>query len=712
MIIIEKTIIHNVIPFKESTIEWNKYDKVLITGINKLPGMSRNAVGKSMIVDMLVWSLWGKSTRELDKQSLRTEDRKPLYVKTFFSRDGVRYCVTRTMSSKGVVGIDLKRFYNEKIDRNFQTGKTNKITQDMIDKILDIDFISFISTSYYSQDSVNTFLNGTPKERENVITSFFSLWKWDSYKKIARDRFNENLADRNAISEKLSVYSDLVKGIDEDDVRVRKNKAYTEYTQAKEEIESLEKDYGIIREYERIKSSLFENEFVLKNAKSMFNQSMQMITDDIKKAEETIAQEDVEHTIKNIKTKIRRKSILEENYKTSSDTYEGLQTERDERLKKLHYYEASAKTCLLNAKEWGEIIKLSGDEKSCPTCGQIIHPEYEKFIINKITKNNGHLDDWKRRIVSSRKGIRKIEDSIEVIVNKRQNIQSKLNRIQAMEGELYELEEKKKLIKVKKEQIQKVTKKYNDKRKIYTALIREQKKELSSMKDKILSDTLDSYAIKNFITIQYKLLNTTDKEYRKCKNILSQYRSYKRKMAGIEKKQEGIEHNIEMYEYLVKAYIMIKLYVIDIINQSLQNQINITLSSMEIQTKVKLDIEYDKKDNSGKITKYGITLSSPDEKERNWKSFSGGEKKRITLAVYFSFQKIAEKFSKQIVNLLIFDEVFGGLDVAGRDMMMKLLDGYKNKNLFVITHLEDVMSLFKRKLTIIRHSNGVSTIEK
>ena len=703
-IIIKTLKISNIVPYEEAVMEWNKYNKVLITGINKMPGMSRNAVGKSMLADLLTWTLWGKSPRSISKDTIKINDKKASLAEVSFERDGVDYIVKKTVSPSNIVKLTIERWINEQRDNTFKPQKTIKIAQETINKIFGIDYTTFISVSYFGQDSVNVFLNGTPKEREEVIISFFSMEKWNGYKKIAKDILFDKCQMRSTLSSKLSFYEDLIKGIDPEDISVRKTAAEEMKNKIRNKLQILNSLYGLARQYDKINMELKENEFRLESAESVYKQTIKNINYDIEELSKTLIDSAT------LSTKVAYKKKLEESFSIANRQMEELIDKKEPITKKIHYYETSKRSCLKNAREWEEIITLKEDRR-CPTCNQLLSDKYISFIEDKINKNKGHAKDWEIRIEKDKDILTSIDIKIEKLATRKQSIQAKINEIHTIEGRLYDIKNKKEQIQNKKNLLAKEKASFSNKLKIYNKLIKKQKNELNNIKEKFGDKLMSADKIKELTDIQNQQLVEYENKCTEFKKILSQYRSYKRNMNGIEEQQKILEKEIKLYGYLVESYTNIKLYMIDVINQSLQNQINVLLTKMNINAKVLLDIEYDKKSGDGKISKYGVKINTTSNKEREWRSFSGGEKKRISLAVYFAFQKIAEKFSKQNVNLLLFDEVFGGLDVAGRDMMMELINEYsKYKNIYVITHLEDIMSMFENKIIIVREKNEKSRI--
>jgi len=87
------------------------------------------------------------------------------------------------------------------------------------------------------------------------------------------------------------------------------------------------------------------------------------------------------------------------------------------------------------------------------------------------------------------------------------------------------------------------------------------------------------------------------------------------------------------------------------------------------------------------------TIKSRHRDDFSYENFSEGEKKRIDLALLFTWRSVAKLKNSVNTNLLIFDEVFdGSLDINGTEEFMKLINMFAdNTNIFVITHKTDQM---------------------
>ena len=86
------------------------------------------------------------------------------------------------------------------------------------------------------------------------------------------------------------------------------------------------------------------------------------------------------------------------------------------------------------------------------------------------------------------------------------------------------------------------------------------------------------------------------------------------------------------------------------------------------------------------------TIKSRHRDTFNYNNFSEGEKKRIDLALLFTWRAIAKLKNSVNTNVLILDEIFdSSLDGQGTDDFFKILKSLSKENVFIISHKGDIM---------------------
>jgi len=100
--------------------------------------------------------------------------------------------------------------------------------------------------------------------------------------------------------------------------------------------------------------------------------------------------------------------------------------------------------------------------------------------------------------------------------------------------------------------------------------------------------------------------------------------------------------------------------------------------------------------------------------ERNYPSWSGGEKQRVSLAIDIGLSRLIAARSKHRYDILILDELFKSLDHSGRmaciDMLHELAK--EKSSLFVIDHDTDIKGAFENVVTIRKQADTATIVEE
>lgn len=109
------------------------------------------------------------------------------------------------------------------------------------------------------------------------------------------------------------------------------------------------------------------------------------------------------------------------------------------------------------------------------------------------------------------------------------------------------------------------------------------------------------------------------------------------------------------------------------------------------------------------VAKFSETLTKAG-KEVSVGSLSGGEEKGLSLCVDFALLEVLETQFGMSLNPIILDEPFDGLDAAGREIVIDLLDNLaRNRQIFVVDHASEAKALFTKSMRV-ELRNDISTI--
>ena len=101
--------------------------------------------------------------------------------------------------------------------------------------------------------------------------------------------------------------------------------------------------------------------------------------------------------------------------------------------------------------------------------------------------------------------------------------------------------------------------------------------------------------------------------------------------------------------------------------------------------------------------------------ETKYISLSGGEKRKVNLAIMLSLQDLSSKISRTDCNLIFFDEVCDNIDNLGIEAINTLLhtltNQYQDRVIFLITHNNHLLELLNETAEInIVKEKGISRI--
>jgi DNA repair exonuclease SbcCD ATPase subunit len=98
--------------------------------------------------------------------------------------------------------------------------------------------------------------------------------------------------------------------------------------------------------------------------------------------------------------------------------------------------------------------------------------------------------------------------------------------------------------------------------------------------------------------------------------------------------------------------------------------------------------------------------------EYNYKSLSGGEKRRVDIIIILAMQRFLIESSGFSSNLLVFDEIFDNLDKMGVQNVLSCIDTLfpESSCIYIITHNDSIKSLFNSVVRVVKEDD-ISRIE-
>lgn len=197
---------------------------VLIEGKNKDTKAS-NGAGKSVLIEALVWGLFGRTIRKSTEEALVNNRSKKNCV--------VRVFVNDLIIERGKRPTTLKLWRGE--EEITQDNGLN--TQNLIDELLGTNYKVFLASTVFGQSNTTAFLTASPDDKRTIIKNFLNLEtmfsKRDSVKALKSD-YNQGKkacsaviveleSTRSQYEEDIRMIEDSLDQVEDSDLQILKD---------------------------------------------------------------------------------------------------------------------------------------------------------------------------------------------------------------------------------------------------------------------------------------------------------------------------------------------------------------------------------------------------------------------------------------------------------------------------------------------------------
>jgi len=174
-----------------------------------------NGAGKSALLDAMTWALWGKARGKSDLNLVSIGGRE-MSVEFSFLLNGQEYRVVRrrSLAAQGKAGrLLLELHVRDGEGWRVLTGDSVAHTQAVIDRILGIDYETFINSAFILQNRADEFTTKQPAERKRVLAEILNLREYDEYCELAREEYRRCQVELEAIERNLQAIARSLEGL-------------------------------------------------------------------------------------------------------------------------------------------------------------------------------------------------------------------------------------------------------------------------------------------------------------------------------------------------------------------------------------------------------------------------------------------------------------------------------------------------------------------
>ena len=685
--------------FKDTMIEFPD-------GITGVIGL--NGAGKSTLFEAVAWVLYGPVSARTSIDQIKrdgAEPSDPCQVELEFIFEDDTYRVVREMSGK-----NLQASGTATVNGSIAATGAETLTK-FIQRKLGMDWKSFYTSLFAKQKELNALSSMNPSERRQLILRMLGIDVVDDIiqeirtdardKKTTVEKLQANLLDDTGRSRK-EVYQDQVQALEQQqkNLAVRIAEQKKQLQKKGEELKKIKKECDTKKhEYERTckTKEQVDEQKTLFEKKQRLDQELNTREATFRQRTEALKQQQVKLAVfTNLEKDLR---TLEAQQQKNANALENVMKKEEQLIVIIQRHEQDIKDL---TRKKNHIEKI-GPTAKCPTCERVLGQQHTTLL----QTYNKDIATHKNELTKLLDEVKTIHTDTERLSREKQALQKKglylhnqeveQGRLQATASHLAQeiAREQKEIDRLKKEsqvlrlvafdekQYELLRTNMNESYKFYQAAL----KAFDSLKD--VNQTLI----------------VKQKEQEGEHNLLLQQR---RQLEQHIKEQEVIAKNLEREQKDAQRLGMLT-EVMDSYRSYLISQIRPALSQHASELFAELtdgkysEIELDEDYNLllyDQGSAYGI--------ER----FSGGEEDLANLCMRLAISEIITERAGSVFQFIILDEIFGSQDDIRKQNIIKALNGFSSKfrQIFLITHVDDIKQFTEHTIEVTEDDTGVSTI--
>ena len=165
-------------------------DPLRFDGIHLACLTGSNGAGKSSLLDAITWALWGKARARRDDELVHM-GQNDMYVLLEFEQEGLNYQVIRRRARGRSTGtLDLIALDEDGTPNNI-SEPSMRATQEKINRLLSLDYETFVHSAFLQQGKADAFTTKTPRERKQILSDILGLARWEAYEEAAKAMIRE-----------------------------------------------------------------------------------------------------------------------------------------------------------------------------------------------------------------------------------------------------------------------------------------------------------------------------------------------------------------------------------------------------------------------------------------------------------------------------------------------------------------------------------------
>ena len=675
-----------------------------------------NGNGKSALLDAITWALWGKARAKTDDELIHL-GRTEMEVEFEFAilqKGRERYRVLRKRSKPKVRGAGKTLLeLQQATDQGFRSISGNSVreTQREIEKILHMDYDTFINSTFLLQGRADEFTKKEPYKRKEILADILGLSLYDELEERAKNHAKKRERDKKDLESAIKIMDDELAHKGEYEALLR---------EVQEALAEVEKER---REWADKVNSLGKQKHEL----DLRKEQQEEIAGRIKQAGEAISS--FEGQVRDRRQRVgkyervlaghdeeiaKARARLGELVKLEGEL--GVKREKaQETSNRIHHLTSTNARLKEEMKQLkGKLDMLSQEEARCPLCGTELGAEGRRRIMANYEDEGQQKKDLFR---TNEDEARRLEVGLNALKREISELERTISegraqwerRAEALEKDRNEAESS---LPEEKEAMERAA------------------EDLTRWRSTLEADTQRRDSIKAELAILPKLEaslssaqqthNELTRKEAQGRQKLGEFQANLDRCNSLEQskgermvERENVSREEKIYQELAMAFGKkgIQALIIDTALPEIEEEANRLLARMT-DNRMNVKMETQRETRKGEIVETLDINISDELGTRRYEMYSGGEAFRIDLALRIALSKLLARRAGAPLPTLIIDEGFGSQDSSGRERLVEAINSIQDdfEKILVITHIEELKDAFPVRIEVTKTAEG-SVIE-
>jgi exonuclease SbcC len=702
MLILSHLKLINFLSHSETELTFEDEKKCLIDG--------KSGVGKSSIVEAIIWALYGKGRS--DNRSLVKNGEKSCSVEITLKDGQKAFKVLRKVTDSGKQSVTAESSDDGEEFSPVQVNGVRGLQEWIETELVHASYTLFINSVAYPQDNVDNFVKQTSSKRKDLLLEIAGSANYDLLYTRAKDMLSlkeEAIARLSGRIEDKKLLASAASGAEEQ---------IAKWIQRLKEIEPVAVELDLkVKEVEKKLSEVSEvkqKKAIANTVIAGYQRSLETSDAAMKRMEARIeALQGMDTLFLGMKVEeLKAKRVELDGLRQTSDLTSKWHMELTKVIAtKPREYDHETKINELNQ----ELRRLVNNaDTKCPSINGMDCPK----LVDQLKQQTSYFEDQ----IKAHQEAKKTEDAtIAEYIKRIETLGSEpVTPTAAIEKTTSEIRELEKFEAQMVEAFNSV-----NEMKLLANNIEIEQKNLTAATEAIAREKLtilyletelglldEPKLVEDLADHRTKVLNLQKesqniKEWKASKEtILKMAQEAKAGIKELENEVKGLSEASMALKAVKEAFGSkgIKIVIIDFFVPKLEDKINEILSKLS-DFRVEIDTQKEGADGDNTVEGLFINIIDAQGQRMDFSSYSGGEKLKIVVAISEALASL------QNIGFRILDELFLGLDLESTESFAQVLDQVQShfKQLFVISHLQAIKDLFSDKLEVIKQ-NGESIV--